>query len=179
MTNDLPERKPILCLDFDGVIHEYSSGWKGARCIPDMPVSGALEFIVEALEHFQVCIYSSRSRYLGGKRAMKRWLWDRYAEIGDVSRRKWFLGPFGDAVPEDQEVPEIPKWWMKTILQGTHMEPWEHEVDDGIKRHILKKIKFPTRKPAAFLQIDDRAITFRGVWPSIKDLLQFKPWNKK
>jgi hypothetical protein len=30
--------KPILCLDFDGVIHSYSSGWKGADVIPDPPV---------------------------------------------------------------------------------------------------------------------------------------------
>ena len=111
--DDLPRGKPILCLDFDGVIHSYTSGWQGARSIPDMPVLGALEFIVEALNHFQVCIYSSRSRYLGGKRAMKRWLWDRYAEIGGVSRKTWFLGPFGRI----EEYPEIPKWWMKTILQ--------------------------------------------------------------
>ena len=27
--------KPILCLDFDGVIHRYDSGWKGADVIPD------------------------------------------------------------------------------------------------------------------------------------------------
>ena len=40
-------RKPIICLDFDGVIHSYTSGWKGAAVIPDPPVPGALEFIVE------------------------------------------------------------------------------------------------------------------------------------
>jgi hypothetical protein len=63
--------KPILCLDFDGVIHSYSSGWKGAHVIPDPPVPGAFAFIRRAQEHFTVAIYSSRSNQPGGLEAMK------------------------------------------------------------------------------------------------------------
>jgi hypothetical protein len=73
--------RPILCLDFDGVIHSYTSGWKGAAVIPDAPVPGALEFIHEALEQFEVHIFSSRSHQWGGKRAMKRWLIHHYREM--------------------------------------------------------------------------------------------------
>lgn len=66
--------KPILCLDFDGVIHSYSSGWKGAHVIPDGPVPGAIPYLLHALEHFEVAIFSSRSKSLRGRWAMKRWL---------------------------------------------------------------------------------------------------------
>lgn len=67
--------KPILCLDFDGVIHSYTSGWKGARNIPDDPVPGALDFISEALnDGWDVVIHSSRARYFGGITAMRSWL---------------------------------------------------------------------------------------------------------
>lgn len=67
-------RKPILCLDFDGVIHSYSSGWKGADVIPDPPVAGAIDFILAAVDHFHVNIYSSRSGQAGGIDAMQNWL---------------------------------------------------------------------------------------------------------
>jgi hypothetical protein len=66
--------KPILCLDFDGVIHSYESGWKGADIIPDPPVAGAADFIVEAQEYFTVAIYSSRSGQDGGIEAMRRYV---------------------------------------------------------------------------------------------------------
>lgn len=67
-------RKPILCLDFDGVIHGYQSGWKGADIVPDAPVPGAIDFILEALLSFEVHIFSSRSHQSGGIYAMKDWL---------------------------------------------------------------------------------------------------------
>lgn len=68
--------KPILCLDFDGVIHSYTSGWKGARNIPDDPTEGALEFMLDALrQSWDVAVHSSRARYWGGRRAMRHWLY--------------------------------------------------------------------------------------------------------
>lgn len=66
--------KPVLCLDFDGVIHSYTSGWKGAHVIPDPPVPGAIPYMLSALDNFDVAIFSSRSRNLLGRWAMKRWL---------------------------------------------------------------------------------------------------------
>ena len=119
--------KPILCLDFDGVIHSYTSGWKGADVIPDPPVPGAIEFIREALKHFDVQIYSSRSVQPGGIGAMQVWLVDYSRDI---------------AMVEDA-------------------------------------IGWPKEKPAAFITIDDRALTFDGTWPEIETLKAFKPWNKK
>lgn len=74
----MTDRKPILCLDFDGVIHSYASGWKGADVIPDPPVAGAFQFIVDASAHFDVQVFSSRSHQPGGIEAMREWFkkWD-------------------------------------------------------------------------------------------------------
>jgi hypothetical protein len=127
--------KPILSLDFDGVIHSYSSGWKGADIIPDEPVEGAMQFIWDATEHFRVCIFSSRSNQPGGKSAMQAWV------------KKHFMG-----------------YW------GTHAA----QADDK-----LSEIEWPTEKPPALVTLDDRAVTFTGVFPSIDELRSFKPWNKR
>lgn len=72
--------KPILCLDFDGVLHSYSSGWKGADVIPDPPTDGAMRFIWDAADHFTIAIFSSRSRQTGGHHAMLRWLEKHFRE---------------------------------------------------------------------------------------------------
>ena len=65
--------KPILCLDFDGVCHSYTSGWKGAAVIPDGYVAGLFEFLEDAKEHFDIQIFSSRSGQAGGIEAMTVW----------------------------------------------------------------------------------------------------------
>lgn len=65
---------PILCLDFDGVIHSYRTPWRDGHIIPDPPTPGAMQFIEQATERFRVAIFSSRSHMTGGKIAMKEWL---------------------------------------------------------------------------------------------------------
>jgi hypothetical protein len=83
--------KPILCLDFDGVLHSYSSGWKGADVIPDPPVPGALAFLREAVKHFRVAIFSSRSNQPGGLLAMQQWLGDHTEDGITLAELEWPL----------------------------------------------------------------------------------------
>jgi len=87
------KRKPIICLDFDGVIHSYTSGWRGARNIPDSPVEGAIEFILHAVRDYDVVIHSSRARYWGGISAMRSWLRTHSGNL-------WYDTPAGPGIED-------------------------------------------------------------------------------
>lgn len=133
--------KPILCLDFDGVLHSYSSGWQGSDKIPDPPVPGFAAFLQKAVQVFDVCVFSSRSRTPEGRQAMRKWLANGLAEHFRAQR------------PEDWS----PMW-----------------VND-----LMAVIGFPAEKPAAFVSLDDRAVTFTGAWPAVEELLLFRTWQQK
>lgn len=124
--------KPVLCLDFDGVIHDYKEGWKDGSIYGNV-TPGFFDWATEAKEHFKLVIYSSRSKTPEGVAAMREWLTDKITA--------WQTG----------------KWDVVTLGDFT----------------------FAHEKPPAFLQIDDRAITFNGDWkPLVPAMLrQFKPWN--
>jgi hypothetical protein len=120
--------KKHICVDFDGVIHSYTSGWQGAYEISDPPVDGAIEWLESLIESddFKPMIYSSRSIDENGIKAMKLWF-------------------------------------------SKH----------GLSAKALSALEFPTKKPPAWLTIDDRAIQFQGVFPSQHEMRNFKAWNKK
>ena len=61
-----------LCLDFDGVLH--SGECVHVDIIDGPPVEGALEFLREACRHFDVSIFSGRSREPAGRAAMQEWI---------------------------------------------------------------------------------------------------------
>lgn len=66
--------KQTICIDFDGVIHSYKSGWNGALNIDDKPVEGAFNTINDYLiAGFKVAIHSSRSHVSGGVEAIQHW----------------------------------------------------------------------------------------------------------
>ena len=66
----------IICIDFDGVLHSYTSGRQGVDVIPDPPNEGALDWLIDLMEseEFTPVIYSSRSKDPKGVEAMKSWL---------------------------------------------------------------------------------------------------------
>jgi len=99
--------KPTICVDFDGVIHSYMSGWQGVGVVADAPVKGALEWLRSLYEqdelgeiNLSVAIYSSRSSSIRGRRAMKRWL------------KEWLWHEYGMAAGPhmDPVYLELPRW---------------------------------------------------------------------
>lgn len=148
-----------LVLDFDGVLHSYTSGWQGATTISDPPVEGAIEFIIRSLPDFRISISSSRSCKWGGRRAMKKWLKKNLIE--------W--------------IDEVTLHSNLELCQVAGIDPF-HFSDDDFERwadSVMDQIQWPFVKPPAFLTIDDRAWTFRGTWPSVEEMKAFKPWNVK
>lgn len=141
--------KPILVLDFDGVCSNYSSGWQGIDNIPDPPVEGLFEFLYKAREHFDIQIYSSRSHQEGGIEAMMEW----FIVHSPIS--------------------------CFTYSPNNTLNFWKQSSVDGSRTDLILSLGFPTEKPPAMVTLDDRALTFTGVWPDIDSLRNFKPWNKQ
>ena len=96
--------KPILCLDFDGVCHGYTSGWQGITVIPDQPVAGLFAFLENANKYFDLYIYSSRSSEDEGRQAMRRW----FVEHGTKAGYTGYVGGNGRMWAVDLDEIEAP-----------------------------------------------------------------------
>jgi hypothetical protein len=122
--------KPILCLDFDGVCSDYSSGWQGANVCNDEPVPGLFEFLSEAMKYFEVHIHSSRSHQPGGIDAMVRWFHDYYMKWHRETGRSFLLmevkfpvyKPPATITIDDRAITFTGQWPTIETLKG--FKPW-------------------------------------------------------
>jgi hypothetical protein len=55
---------------------------------------------------------------------------------------------------------------------------YEWFMAHGMPPQTLEYLEFPNHKPAAEIYIDDRGFCFRGIFPSVDFVNNFKPWNK-
>jgi predicted phosphatase len=77
-----------VVMDFDGVIHSYTSGWKGVEVIPDPPVEGIKEAITDIRKYYKVVVVSTRCFQEGGLEAVKSWLAKHEITVDEVLAHK-------------------------------------------------------------------------------------------
>lgn len=73
--------KPILCLDFDGVVHSYPNGWRDGSIYADA-TDGFFEWAAEAALQFDLVIHSSRATTTAGANAIVDWLVNQAEKAG-------------------------------------------------------------------------------------------------
>lgn len=153
---------PILCLDFDGVIHAYSRGWQDGS-IYDSPVEGTGEMLLRYLAKYRVSIFSSRSKSLRGRWAMKRYVRSIIVEAC-----------FDNSDAADEA-------WSVQIGQPADWRPWTGGDVQDQAHEVFASIRWPLFKPPALITIDDRALMFTGNWADFtpEKLAKFQPWNAR
>jgi aromatic ring-cleaving dioxygenase len=85
--------RPILCVDFDGVVHSYDRGWYDSSIYGEA-TTGFFEWLERVTGQFKVVIYSSRSKSAEGLAEMSLWLHEQH--------RKWI-----DATQQPQPAPAL------------------------------------------------------------------------
>ena len=80
--------KRTVCLDFDGVMHAYQSGWCGAEIIPDEPIHGTREAVASLRKKYRIVVHSARCATEEGFAAVIGWLEKHGIEVDEVCRFK-------------------------------------------------------------------------------------------
>lgn len=77
-----------ICLDFDGVLHSYRSGWCGAEIIPDPPIHGTREAVARLRQQYRVVVLSARCHSPEGRQAVTNWLERHGIAVDEVCEHK-------------------------------------------------------------------------------------------
>ena len=114
-------RQPIICLDFDGVIHLHLSPWRGRAVISDGPVQGAKEAVEDLRRRGnRIVVFSGRCASDDGVNAIKVWLNRHDIEVDDVARNK----PVADLYVDDKAV-TFRGDWVETLEAIHKFQQWQ------------------------------------------------------
>jgi hypothetical protein len=107
---NITPKKLTICLDFDGVVHSYLSGWKGIGIVADPPIHKVDIAIRKLRQDFRVVVHSARCNTEEGRVAIQNWLNKHHIEVDDVCEHK----PPAHVYVDDRAV-HFQGDWDKTI----------------------------------------------------------------
>lgn len=105
-------RKPVLIIEFDGVIYDYDKyGWKGIDELEGLPLEGAKEAIEDLSKVYKIYVYSNRCSQPRGKKAVKNYLEKHQIDVEDV-----VLNPPPYYVFIGTKLKEFPRRWKDDYI---------------------------------------------------------------
>jgi hypothetical protein len=120
------DSKPSFCIDFDGVIHSYTSGWRGIDTVADPPVAGAREGMTRMAERYNLIIYSTRCMDPRGIEPVVRWLAEHEIPYTRIATSK----PKAIGYLDDRAVRFEGSWHAITALPSDYFRPWNKKDRD-------------------------------------------------
>jgi hypothetical protein len=121
---------PTLCIDFDGVIHSYDRGWQGGTIYGEL-TDGFTEWVEQAVKHFKLVIYSSRSVTAEGREAMRSWLHERFGDDVDVLFEFTAEKPPAFLTVDDRCVTFTGDWSKLDPVELRKFRPWNQQTQEA------------------------------------------------
>lgn len=149
-------KKPTVVMDLDGVIHSYTSGWKGETVIPDPPVEGIREAIAELRTTHRVVVVSSRCQSSPGVRAVEEYLEKNGIEVDGVSSKKPPAVVYiddraitftGDTVTLPEQVRKFRTWQEKEENEERQVATTIRAIDDQLQSYRDRWTKYAANHP--------------------------------
>ena len=116
--------RKTVAVDFDGVLHAYTSGWQGAHVIAE-PVPNAILGLRRLLPEFDVQIFSARNHQAGGIEAMRSWLALHGMTLAEIEMIGMPLAkPAAHLHIDDRAIRFNGDWLMYTPTIVREYRPW-------------------------------------------------------
>lgn len=117
-----------IAVDFDGVLNSYktSVGLDKQYLLPDPPIEGALEWINEIVQHFNVVVSTCRAHFPKGKEAVEQWLEKHGFPALPVTGEK----PIAHAYIDDRAIP-FDNTGYPSVSFIKSFKPWNRRVSSN------------------------------------------------
>lgn len=160
-----------ICIDFDGVLHSYTSGWQGEAVASDPPVPGAIEWLRSLIADpdMEPMIYSSRSRQEGGIACMRAWLLEHGMTTPEIDALQFpTQKPAAFLTVDDRAICFNGNFPSLTTMK--EFKPWnKREAPDSLDailsapRTFVRVYELPTKLTDGFCHGGGRPIAFVNV----------------